>query len=680
MSNSDLKNGDVVADKYVIEGLLGSGGMGHVYAATNQVIQQKVAIKVLRDDVAQMPGVTARFVREARAIASISSEHVGRIYDAGTLPGNVPYIVMERLTGDTLSALVKKGPVSVPLACQIIAQVSEALAEAHSLGIVHRDVKPANIFVSRRFNGKPQAKILDFGISKVAEKSQEAMELTTTGLALGTPLYMSPEQISDAALAGPPTDVWALGVSLYYAISRRHPFKAENALGLAIAIAGDAAFPLRKAAPGLPEPLYQLIDQCLSKRAGERPLIHDLIGRLETIAEQAEKQSFPVPIVVDEPELPTQIMSTPTGKGKSGLDGKGGGVGLFGRKLEPLPPPLDPEAPPSMVIITNPGSQASAPEVPRPVASVATYGPTVPKVPAQATRPLPAIPLPGARPAMPSDPEDGAATAFDVPFDAVAGHVRGPLDSASGLAAFAAGSDGALLGKGLIDSHASDGASNGPPTPPTPTPFTTSNIQGGAQGGSLGGAGPAIFATSPGFDPAASGSLPYVHTTSDKHLARTVPANMKAKRGNSVGLALAGLAAVIAVTVVSVGIVYVRSREPQPSMGQPTKTESLKPSGEQTVIGSTTTGGATAITTSQATASATVITTSHATTNTTVATGPATALTGNPTADAKSSKGAVPGVSSGGAKTGGSTPKGNTGPAAPPSGTKSSGKVIANER
>jgi eukaryotic-like serine/threonine-protein kinase len=315
MLGSDLKQGDVVAGKYIIEGEIGAGGMGRVYAATNAAIAQKVAIKVLREDVSKVAGVTARFVREARAIASISSEYVGRIYDAGTLPGEIPYIVMERLTGETLSSLVrKKGPMPLYNALVVLSQVSEALAEAHSLGIVHRDVKPANIFVSTRFNGKPHAKILDFGISKVATRSQDEMELTTTGIALGTPLYMSPEQIKDAALAGPATDIWALGVTLYYALSKKHPFSGENSMFLAVSISSETHVPLAVVAPGLPESAYKLVDSCLSKKPEHRPTIQGFSEALEALMDEAKHlvtAERPVMPSV-EVDLPTQIMVTPT--------------------------------------------------------------------------------------------------------------------------------------------------------------------------------------------------------------------------------------------------------------------------------------------------------------------------------------------------------------------------------
>jgi serine/threonine protein kinase len=283
---SDLKPGELIAGKYTVEGPIGSGGMGRVYAAVNAAIGQKVAIKVLRQDVSQIAGTSARFVQEARAAVSLTSEHVGRVFDVGTLEGDIPYMVMERLTGETVGQMLKQGPIAPHLLVSIMAQVSDAILEAHTRGIIHRDIKPANIFVTVRQNGRQHAKILDFGISKAFGEaaSGDDLGLTTTGTALGTPRYMSPEQMSDAALVGPSTDVWALGVTMYYALSKVYPFDSSNALGLAIKIANEEPAPLETVAPKVPIELCHLVTACMQKLPANRLEMSELLPRLEELA------------------------------------------------------------------------------------------------------------------------------------------------------------------------------------------------------------------------------------------------------------------------------------------------------------------------------------------------------------------------------------------------------------
>jgi eukaryotic-like serine/threonine-protein kinase len=293
--SEDLKIGEMVAGKYRVEGLIGSGGMGRVYAALHEEIGQKVALKVLRKEVSEVAGVNARFIREAKAVVSLSSEHVGRVFDVGILANQSPYIVMERLTGDTLGKMLREGPIALSTCATILAQICDALVEAHGLGIVHRDVKPANIFVTVRHNGRIHAKILDFGISKARTEGEgDGTEgLTTTGTALGTPQYMSPEQMSDAAMAGPPTDVWALGITLYFALTKKHPFESTNPLGLAVKVANEAHIPLANVAQGIHPAIHDLIDRCLDKDPKQRPTVAEFADVLEAFTTRTASMSSP---------------------------------------------------------------------------------------------------------------------------------------------------------------------------------------------------------------------------------------------------------------------------------------------------------------------------------------------------------------------------------------------------
>ena len=184
--------GEILAGKYVVERILGMGGMGVVVAARHIQLDERVAIKFLLPEAAKKPGIVARFLREGRASSKIRSEHVARVYDVGTLESGPPYIVMEYLEGSDLAAIIKQlGPLSVDEAVEYVLQACEALAEAHTAGIVHRDLKPGNLFLTTRADGSPAVKVIDFGISKVAERSGDDLEITGTLEARGSPINSS---------------------------------------------------------------------------------------------------------------------------------------------------------------------------------------------------------------------------------------------------------------------------------------------------------------------------------------------------------------------------------------------------------------------------------------------------------------------------------------------------------
>ena len=238
--------GAVVAGEYRVERFLGAGGMGVVVAATHLQLERPVALKFLQRDAASSPDVVSRFTREAKAAGKIQGEHVARVLDVGALETGEPYLVMEYLDGEDLARiLARRGPLPIAETVDYVLEACEAVAEAHALGIVHRDLKPANLFLATRPSGKPLVKVLDFGISKAPASATDA-GLTTTSSVVGSPLYMSPEQMTSAKSVDARSDVWSLGVVLYELLTAGHPFPAESVPALVIAVVrSEAAVPSR---------------------------------------------------------------------------------------------------------------------------------------------------------------------------------------------------------------------------------------------------------------------------------------------------------------------------------------------------------------------------------------------------------------------------------------------------
>jgi len=267
--------GTVLAGKYRVERILGQGGMGVVVEARHIALDERVALKFLLPEYATHPEASTRFLREARAAVKIKSEHVARVSDVGTLENGAPYMVMEYLQGSDLSnVLEKSGVLPISDAVDYVIQGCEAIAEAHSYGIVHRDVKPANLFLGKRPNGLPIVKVLDFGISKSAENAVE--NLTRTTAAMGSALYMSPEQMQHTRGVDHRTDIYALGISLYELVAGRQPFYAETLTQLCAEIFTGTPTPIRLLRPEISEEFAQAL-----AKAYER----DLASRYQTVAE-----------------------------------------------------------------------------------------------------------------------------------------------------------------------------------------------------------------------------------------------------------------------------------------------------------------------------------------------------------------------------------------------------------
>jgi serine/threonine-protein kinase len=250
--------------------------MGVIAVARHVELDEPVALKFLKPDIVnadQSGTVASRFVREARATIKIRSEHVPRIFDVTTLDIGVPYIVMELLVGEDLDqCLERQGPLPVPFVVDLLLQSLEALAAAHALGMVHRDFKPANLFLARRLDGSNCVKVLDFGIAKLADRNGTGVDhgLTGTNAVMGSPRYMSPEQMRSARDVDSRADIWAVGTSLYELLTGVAPFDGESLTQVCAAILQDEPLPMGQRRQGIAPELEAVVRRCLAKRAAER--------------------------------------------------------------------------------------------------------------------------------------------------------------------------------------------------------------------------------------------------------------------------------------------------------------------------------------------------------------------------------------------------------------------------
>ena len=252
--------GEVLAGKYRLLRRLGEGGMGVVFEALHTRIQQRVAIKMLLPEVLDVPDVVSRFEREARAAGQLRSDNTARVLDVDVSEGGLPYMVMEFLDGSDLAAVLEQqGALPIAEAVDYVLQTCHAMAEAHAAGIVHRDLKPSNLFVCEPDR---KLKVLDFGISKL-ENEAEA-RVTATQAVVGTPLYMSPEQVRSAKHVDSRTDIWSLGIILYELIAGRTPFEG-SATAAAAAICMDEPAALATFRQEVPAELEAAIRTALQK-------------------------------------------------------------------------------------------------------------------------------------------------------------------------------------------------------------------------------------------------------------------------------------------------------------------------------------------------------------------------------------------------------------------------------
>jgi serine/threonine-protein kinase len=263
--------GTLVAGKYRIDRVIGSGAMGAVFAADDEALGRRVAVKTMWKEHVRSPELVQRFLNEARAAARIESEHVARIFDLGQTALGAPFIVLELLEGADLAQTVEsRASLPVPEVVGWVMQALEGIAEAHALGILHRDLKPANLFLARKRDGTSSIKIIDFGISKDLRALPVGPALTTTTGMLGSPAYMAPEQLRDARTVDARADIWAIGIILYELLAGDVPFRATSVADLCVAIHKHDFAPVRSHRPDVPASLDDVVRRCLALDADAR--------------------------------------------------------------------------------------------------------------------------------------------------------------------------------------------------------------------------------------------------------------------------------------------------------------------------------------------------------------------------------------------------------------------------
>jgi serine/threonine-protein kinase len=440
-----VREGDLLAGKYRVERVLGFGGMGIVVAARHEQLDQRVAIKFVRDEALGNEEAVARFLREARAAVKLKSEHAAKVLDVGTLDSGAPYMVMEFLEGSDLAAVLgDRGPLTVEVAAEYVLQACEAVAEAHAAGIVHRDLKPHNLFLARTVGGASRVKVLDFGVSKSLAQSG-AGALTRTHSMLGSPLYMSPEQMRSSRDVDARSDVWAFGVVLFELLTRRWPFEAETMPELCLKVVSEPPQSLAALRPDAPREMLDIVERCLQRDPAMRfANAAELASALEPfvppgsriIAERARlaiggtarTQVMSSPLVAS---APARTGPTPAAWGAAtGPEGKKRGPGMWiggavaaaaaitgaiiflrphaeTSAASPAPPPPVTQAPASPAAPPPAGTTAAAARASPPAAVAAAPVAPVDSAPAEAdARAATGTPAPGSAPgrALPAKP------------------------------------------------------------------------------------------------------------------------------------------------------------------------------------------------------------------------------------------------------------------------------------
>jgi eukaryotic-like serine/threonine-protein kinase len=292
-----LSAGDIVADKYCIERLIGEGGMGTVYAATNQLTGRTVALKWLRGNLASDELLTQRFMREARVAGRLDHPSIVSIFDVGK-HGDAVFLVMELLKGEPFDVWLRKEARAPHECIGLLMPALRAVSAAHEVGVVHRDLKPENIFICMDVSGKiRQTKVLDFGIAKeLGPEDPATSSLTSPGSIVGTIHYMAPEQVRNSRFADVRSDVYSLGIILYNALGGGLPFDAESLGELIIEIADGTPEPLHARNPEIPLELSEIVMRAISRDAGDRfQTVAELAGALEPFSAGARFDSLRAP-------------------------------------------------------------------------------------------------------------------------------------------------------------------------------------------------------------------------------------------------------------------------------------------------------------------------------------------------------------------------------------------------
>jgi len=303
-----LEPGTVIGGKYRIDGVLGVGGMGVVLRATHLLLRAPVAIKVVRGELAEHEAIVSRLIFEAQAAASLRSAHIVRVLDVARLPSGAPYIVMESLQGSDLAvALEERGTLPTREAVGYVLQACEGLAEAHAAGLIHRDLKPANLFLASTPEGVV-LKILDFGISKDTgpRRDHSHPTLSREGTGVGSPFYMSPEQLRASPSIDARADIWSLGAILFELITGHCPFEADTVASLAVQVMRADAPLLCERMTGAPARLDAIIQRCLEKDPAARfASVTELAARLRAfLVADIQASSINIEIDVEPPVFP----------------------------------------------------------------------------------------------------------------------------------------------------------------------------------------------------------------------------------------------------------------------------------------------------------------------------------------------------------------------------------------
>lgn len=299
--------GTVIDDKLRVERVLGEGGMGVVYEVTHVMTHHRRALKLLHAQLGRQQINVERFLREASAAGKIGNPHIVETFDAGRLSTGEPFLLMELLEGESLAArLAAQERMTLSGVADLFAQLCAGVHAAHEAGIVHRDLKPENVFLCTNDDG-PFVKILDFGVSKFDERHTAVEQKTQTGATIGTPGYMSLEQIDDSAEVDERSDVYALGVMLYEMLVGEHPYPASSFLQLAKKVAAGTFTPPSEAKPGLPDALDALMAELLTPdREARIASANEVAERLAAIS-AAQAEEVPIAHEAEAPNHEEQI-------------------------------------------------------------------------------------------------------------------------------------------------------------------------------------------------------------------------------------------------------------------------------------------------------------------------------------------------------------------------------------
>lgn len=304
--------GTVLGGKYRLVRKLGEGGMGIVYEAEHMDLGKRLAVKLLQPTYASNRDILKRFQQEARAACRIGHPGIVDVSDIGMTPDREPYMVMELLHGESLAAALERhGSLPLDRAADILGQVLSALSAAHGAGIVHRDIKPDNVFLTHLGDRADFVKLLDFGISKFLAGSLAGAKLTQTGSVLGTPLYLAPEQARGDRDIDHRVDIYAVGVMAYQMLSGRVPYSADNYQQLLFRIVTEPPVPLEKVAPDLAEEVVDLIDRAMSKDRRERPRDALAFRRILLACADLAESTGPTSARVERRTAPVAVVSAP---------------------------------------------------------------------------------------------------------------------------------------------------------------------------------------------------------------------------------------------------------------------------------------------------------------------------------------------------------------------------------